>query len=96
MICQRFDAENNESAFLVFHIFDVEADPAAVLPLASPVHLGFHAVFHPEGVERTEAGPSDQQPELHQRQQLATLLKQQSGLPPHSGYRVPWIQASSR
>lgn len=47
MICQRFDAENNESAFLVFHIFDVEADPAAVLPLASPVHLGFHAVFHP-------------------------------------------------
>ena len=48
VICQRYDAEKNESAFLVFDAFDVAAGPVAVLPLASPVHLGFHAVFHPE------------------------------------------------
>lgn len=47
VICQRYDAEKNESAFLVFDAFDVAAGPVAVLPLASPVHLGFHAVFQP-------------------------------------------------
>ena len=49
MICQRFDAATGESAFLVFDAFDVAAGPVAVLPLESPVHLGFHAVFAPEG-----------------------------------------------
>ena len=49
VICQRYDAEKNESAFLVFDAFDVAAGPRAELPLASPVHLGFHAVFPPEG-----------------------------------------------
>jgi all-trans-8'-apo-beta-carotenal 15,15'-oxygenase len=47
VICQRYDAEKNESAFLVFDAFDVTAGPVAVLPLAKPVHVGFHAVFHP-------------------------------------------------
>jgi carotenoid cleavage dioxygenase-like enzyme len=48
VICQRFDAEKNESAFLVFNAFNVRAGPVAVLPLDAPLHLGFHAVFHPE------------------------------------------------
>jgi all-trans-8'-apo-beta-carotenal 15,15'-oxygenase len=47
VICQRFDAAKNESAFLVFDAFDVAAGPKAVLPLASPLHLGFHAMFAP-------------------------------------------------
>jgi carotenoid cleavage dioxygenase-like enzyme len=47
VICQRFDAEKGESAFLVFEAFNVPAGPVAVIPLASPVHLGFHAVFVP-------------------------------------------------
>ncbi|HEX3555625.1 MAG TPA: carotenoid oxygenase family protein [Thermoanaerobaculia bacterium] len=49
VICQRFDAAKGESAFLVFDAFDVAAGPVATLPLDNPVHLGFHAVFHPEG-----------------------------------------------
>jgi carotenoid cleavage dioxygenase-like enzyme len=49
VICQRFDAGTGESAFLVFDAFAVEAGPVAVLPLAAPVHLGFHAVFVAEG-----------------------------------------------
>jgi len=47
VICQRFDAVKGESAFLVFDAFDVAAGPRAVLPLESPLHLGFHAVFAP-------------------------------------------------
>jgi all-trans-8'-apo-beta-carotenal 15,15'-oxygenase len=49
VICQRFDAATGESAFLVFDAFRVAAGPVAVVPLDSPVHLGFHAVFAPEG-----------------------------------------------
>ena len=45
VICQRFDAAKRQSAFLVFDAFDVAAGPLAVLPLESPLHLGFHAVF---------------------------------------------------
>jgi all-trans-8'-apo-beta-carotenal 15,15'-oxygenase len=45
VICQRFDAEKGESAFLVFNAFDVAAGPVAVLSLEAPVHLGFHAFF---------------------------------------------------
>ncbi|MEO6195789.1 MAG: carotenoid oxygenase family protein [Thermoanaerobaculia bacterium] len=48
VICQRFDAERGESAFLIFDAFDVERGPVAVLPLEQPLHLGFHAVFAPE------------------------------------------------
>jgi carotenoid cleavage dioxygenase len=47
VICQRFDATTEESAFLVFDAFDVAAGPRAVLPLDAPLHLGFHAVFAP-------------------------------------------------
>ena len=49
VICQEFDAEREESAFLVFDAADVARGPVARLPLASPVHLGFHAFFAPEG-----------------------------------------------
>jgi all-trans-8'-apo-beta-carotenal 15,15'-oxygenase len=49
VICQRFDATTGESAFLVFDALRVAAGPVAVVPLDSPVHLGFHAVFAPEG-----------------------------------------------
>ena len=47
VICQRFDAEKGESAFLIFDAFDVPAGPVAVIPLPAPVHLGFHALFVP-------------------------------------------------
>lgn len=48
VICQRFDADKGESAFLVFDAFRVGAGPVATIPLDSPVHLGFHAMFVPE------------------------------------------------
>ncbi len=47
VICQRFDAENETMAFLLFDAFDVARGPVAVLPLREPIHLGFHASFHP-------------------------------------------------
>jgi all-trans-8'-apo-beta-carotenal 15,15'-oxygenase len=47
VICQRFDVETGESAFLVFDAFDVAAGPVAVLSVEAPVHLGFHAFFEP-------------------------------------------------
>jgi len=45
VICQRFDAETGQSAFLVFDAFDVARGPVAELALSSPLHLGFHAFF---------------------------------------------------
>ncbi len=45
MICQQFDAERRESAFLIFDAFDVAAGPVARLPLERPIHLGFHASY---------------------------------------------------
>ena len=48
VICQRFDAENETMAFLLFDAFDVARGPIAVLPLREPIHLGFHASFHPD------------------------------------------------
>ncbi|HEX6899434.1 MAG TPA: carotenoid oxygenase family protein [Thermoanaerobaculia bacterium] len=48
VICQRFDAEKGESAFLVFDAFRVGDGPVATIPLESPLHLGFHAMFVPE------------------------------------------------
>ncbi len=48
VICQRFDAERRQSAFLIFDAFDVASGPVATLELRSPVHLGFHASFDPD------------------------------------------------
>ena len=49
VICQEFDAETGIGAFLVFDAAEVGRGPVARLPLESPVHLGFHAFFAPEG-----------------------------------------------
>lgn len=45
VICQSFDAETGESAFLIFDAFDVAAGPVAVARVGGFVHLGFHAIF---------------------------------------------------
>ena len=47
VICQSFDAERCESAFLVFNAADVSAGPVATLRLRNSIHLGFHATFSP-------------------------------------------------
>jgi len=47
VICQLFDAPKGESALLVFDAFHVAAGPVARIPLDSPLHLGFHALFAP-------------------------------------------------
>ncbi len=47
VICQMFDAERVESSFLLFDAFDIASGPAAVLPLETPIRLGFHASFEP-------------------------------------------------
>ncbi|HKI02083.1 MAG TPA: carotenoid oxygenase family protein [Thermoanaerobaculia bacterium] len=49
VICQRFDAETGESAFLIFDALDVAAGPVAVVRVGGFVHLGFHAMFEPAG-----------------------------------------------
>ncbi|MCP3963334.1 MAG: hypothetical protein GY719_36310 [bacterium] len=49
VICQRFDAESETMDFLLFDAFEVTKGPIAVLPLREPIHLGFHASFHPAG-----------------------------------------------
>ena len=48
VICQTFDAQRRESAFVIFDAFDVAAGPVATLRLDAPIHLGFHAAFVPE------------------------------------------------
>jgi all-trans-8'-apo-beta-carotenal 15,15'-oxygenase len=45
VICQVFDAQRQESAFVIFDAFDVAAGPVATLYLEAPIHLGFHASF---------------------------------------------------
>ena len=52
VICQRFDAASETMAFLLFDAFDVAKGPIAVLPLREPIHLGFHASFHPDEADR--------------------------------------------
>ncbi len=47
VICQQFDAERRRSSFLLFDAHDVARGPVAELRLRRPVHLGFHASFHP-------------------------------------------------
>lgn len=51
VLCQSFDAERGESAFLLFDAFDPSAGPIAELPLERPTPLGFHAAYYPEQVE---------------------------------------------
>jgi all-trans-8'-apo-beta-carotenal 15,15'-oxygenase len=48
-VCQLFEADRRASSWLLFDAFDVAAGPVARLHLDSPIHLGFHASFHPEG-----------------------------------------------
>jgi all-trans-8'-apo-beta-carotenal 15,15'-oxygenase len=45
VICQHFDAEREQSSFLVFNSRDVRSGPVATLRLKELIHLGFHATF---------------------------------------------------
>ena len=45
VMCQIFDAEHEQTAFLLFDAFDVAAGPVATLRLKNPVRLGFHSCF---------------------------------------------------
>ncbi|MBA3242616.1 MAG: carotenoid oxygenase family protein, partial [Acidobacteria bacterium] len=45
IICQMFDAQRREGAFVIFDAFEVAAGPIATLRLDAPIHLGFHASF---------------------------------------------------
>jgi carotenoid cleavage dioxygenase-like enzyme len=47
VICQNFDAEREQSSFLLFNARDVRSGPVATLRLKEPIHLGFHAAFSP-------------------------------------------------
>lgn len=47
VICELFDAAHQRSAFVVFDAFKVSKGPIAVVGLKQPIHLGFHASFHP-------------------------------------------------
>jgi len=49
VICQVFDASRVKSAFAIFDAFDVANGPVGMLRLRDPIHLGFHASFHPHG-----------------------------------------------
>ena len=55
VIGQEFDAEREQSAFLVFDALDVARGPIARLTLPAPIHLGFHAVFSPAAPWSTAA-----------------------------------------
>ena len=47
VICQQLNADAGTSAFLIFDAFNLAAGPVATLHLHSPVHLAFHACYHP-------------------------------------------------
>jgi all-trans-8'-apo-beta-carotenal 15,15'-oxygenase len=47
VICQQFNANREESSFLIFNARAVENGPIATLRLKDPIHLGFHASFVP-------------------------------------------------
>jgi all-trans-8'-apo-beta-carotenal 15,15'-oxygenase len=49
VLCPLYDAERDETAFLVFDAYDLAAGPQAELRLDEPLHLAFHAVFAPAG-----------------------------------------------
>jgi len=52
IICQLFDAESQKSSFAIFDAYKVSRGPIAVLRLKQPIHLGFHASFHPAVTKR--------------------------------------------
>jgi len=52
IICQLFDAESQRSSFAIFDAYKVSRGPIAVLRLKQPIHLGFHASFHPAVTKR--------------------------------------------
>jgi all-trans-8'-apo-beta-carotenal 15,15'-oxygenase len=47
VICQQFNANREESSFLIFDARRVGSGPVATIRLRHPVHLGFHASFNP-------------------------------------------------
>jgi carotenoid cleavage dioxygenase len=49
IICHLFDAATPASHFAMFDANDIAAGPVAFVSLESPVHLGFHALFLPQG-----------------------------------------------
>jgi hypothetical protein len=49
VICQSFDTETRESAFLLSHTFDQTAAQGAMAREGGFVHLGLHATFEAEG-----------------------------------------------
>jgi carotenoid cleavage dioxygenase-like enzyme len=53
VICQEFNANREESSFLIFDARHVGDGPVATLRLRHPIHFGFHALFNPSS--RAEA-----------------------------------------
>jgi all-trans-8'-apo-beta-carotenal 15,15'-oxygenase len=49
ILCQRFDAQNRTSSYLVFDAFDLTAGPVAELHLEQAMPLGFHAAYEGAG-----------------------------------------------
>jgi all-trans-8'-apo-beta-carotenal 15,15'-oxygenase len=47
VICHELDLERQRSRFVVLDAFDLARGPMASVTLPTPVHLGFHAAFHP-------------------------------------------------
>ena len=48
VICPRWHAVENRSDYVILRPGDLAAGPVAVLPLAAPSPLAFHASFHPD------------------------------------------------
>ncbi len=48
VLCHELDVEARCSRFVVLDAMDLARGPIARLTLPSPVHLGFHAAFHPD------------------------------------------------
>ncbi|MDH3404538.1 MAG: carotenoid oxygenase family protein [Acidobacteriota bacterium] len=46
-LCQELDARRGIMRFLLFDAFELAAGPLARLELRAPIHLGFHACWHP-------------------------------------------------
>jgi all-trans-8'-apo-beta-carotenal 15,15'-oxygenase len=47
VLCQEFDANSGQAAFLIFDAFHVGKGPVAKLKLKRPIRLGFHASWSP-------------------------------------------------
>lgn len=50
IICQQFDAEAEQSSFLIFDAYHVGNGPIATIHLENPLHLGFHACFEAQAL----------------------------------------------